>query len=71
MRFGRLFEDNFLNQGFDENRSMDETLDLGWDLLCTLPRTELDRMDDKLLDEKYDESRGARFLSDSADAPAD
>ena len=61
MRFGRLFEDNFLNQGFDENRSMDETLDLGWDLLCTLPKNELDRIDEKLLDEKYDPERAARF----------
>lgn len=62
MRFGRLFEDNFLNQGFDENRSIDETLDLGWDLLCSLPKTELDRIDEKLLDEQYDPERAARFV---------
>lgn len=62
MRFGRLFEDNFLNQGFDENRSMDETLELGWDLLCTLPKNELDRIDEKLLNEKYDTERAARFV---------
>ncbi len=62
MRFGRLFEDNFLNQGFDENRSIDETLDLGWDLLCSLPKTELDRIDEKLLDEQYDPERAARFI---------
>ena len=61
MAFGKLFEDNFLNQGFDENRSMDETLELGWDLLCTLPRTELDRIDDQLLNEKYDPARAERF----------
>lgn len=61
MRFGRLFEDNFLNQGFDENRSIDETLDLGWDLLCSLPKNELDRIDEKLLNEKYDPERAARF----------
>ena len=65
MRFGRLFEQHFLNQGFDENRSMDETLDLGWDLLCTLPRAELDRMDDKLLDENYDPERARRFIAES------
>ena len=65
LRFGRLFEDNFLNQGFDENRSMDETLDLGWDLLCSLPKNELDRIDEKLLDEKYDPERAARFLDDT------
>lgn len=61
MAFGRLFEENFLNQGFDENRTMDETLDLGWDLLCSLPKSELDRIDDKLLDEKYDPARAEVF----------
>ena len=61
MEFGRLFEQHFLNQGFDENRSIDETLDLGWDLLCTLPKNELDRIDEKLLDEKYDPARAERF----------
>lgn len=63
MRFGRLFEDNFLNQGFDDNRSIDDTLDLGWDLLCSLPKNELDRIDEKLLDERYDPERAARFLN--------
>lgn len=61
MAFGRLFEDNFLNQGFDENRSMEETLELGWDLLCTLPRSELDRIDEKLLAEKYSAARAEKF----------
>lgn len=61
MRFGRLFEDNFLNQGFDENRTMEATLDLGWDLLCSLPKSELDRIDEKLLEEKYDPERADRF----------
>ncbi len=65
MEFGRLFEENFLDQGFDENRSIDETLNLGWDLLCALPRSELDRIDDKLLDEKYDRSKADRFKSAS------
>ncbi|MBD5128548.1 MAG: V-type ATP synthase subunit B [Ruminococcaceae bacterium] len=65
MRFGLLFEENFLNQGFDENRSIDETLDLGWDLLCSLPKSELDRIDEKLLEEKYDPERAARFLGDT------
>lgn len=70
MRFGRLFEDNFLNQGFDENRSMDETLDLGWDLLCSLPKNELDRIDEKLLNEKYDPERAARFLENTSSEAA-
>ena len=53
LEFGRLFEEHFLNQGFDEDRSIDETLDLGWTLLSALPRTALDRVSDKVLDEKY------------------
>lgn len=65
MRFGTLFEEHFLNQGFDENRSIDETLDLGWDLLCALPKNELDRIDEKLLEEKYDPERAARFFGDA------
>lgn len=62
MKFGTLFEENFLKQGFDENRSMDETLDLGWDLLCSLPKSELDRIDEKLLEEKYDPARALKFI---------
>ncbi len=65
MRFGELFEKHFLNQGFDENRSIDETLDLGWDLLCALPKNELDRIDEKLLEEKYDPERAARFFDNT------
>ena len=53
MEFGSLFEEHFLNQGFQENRSIEETLDLGWDLLSVLPREELDRVDDEVLDEFY------------------
>ncbi len=53
IEFGRLFENTFVNQGFDENRSIDQSLDLGWKLLSTLPRTELDRVDDELLDQYY------------------
>ena len=52
MLFGNLFEEHFLNQGFDCNRTIDETLDLGWELLKILPREELDRIDTKIID-KY------------------
>ena len=51
--FGTEFEQRFLNQGFDENRSMDETLELAWDLLSLLPKSELDRMNAKLIEEHY------------------
>ncbi len=52
--FGREFENTFVNQGFNENRSIDQSLDLGWKLLSLLPRSELDRVDDELLDKFYD-----------------
>ena len=53
IEFGKKFESTFINQGFDENRSIDQSLDLGWKLLSTLPREELDRVDDELLDQFY------------------
>ncbi|MEI6386914.1 MAG: V-type ATP synthase subunit B [Spirochaetota bacterium] len=52
LRFGERFEAEFLSQGEDENRSIGETLDLGWKLLASLPRTELIRVSKKLI-EKY------------------
>jgi V/A-type H+-transporting ATPase subunit B len=54
LRFGTLFEQEFVNQGSNENRSIDETLDLGWKLLTILPREELDRIDNEMLDQYYD-----------------
>lgn len=62
MRFGNMFEKYFINQGFDENRSIEETLDLGWDLLSLLPKSELDRVDEKLLQQKYSPERAERFV---------
>ncbi len=53
MEFGVQFEQQFLNQGFDENRSMEETLELAWDLLSMLPKSELDRMNSELIEKHY------------------
>lgn len=53
MKFGREFEKVFINQGINENRSIDQTLNLGWQLLSMLPKSELDRVDDKYLDAYY------------------
>lgn len=52
MAFGREFEERFLNQG-NKNRSIEETLDLGWELLSMLPREELDRVDEETLNKHY------------------
>ena len=53
MKFGVEFEQRFLKQGADENRSMDQTLELAWDLLSLLPKSELDRMNSALIEKHY------------------
>ena len=53
LAFGKEFEERYIGQQPDENRSMEETLDLGWELLGKLPREELDRVDTKILDKYY------------------
>ncbi len=53
LEFGKAFESKFLTQGTHENRSMAETLDLGWELLSMLPKSELDRVSDDILDKYY------------------
>lgn len=50
-RFAERFEKEYINQGFTTNRSITETLDLGWELLSMLPRTELKRIKDDMLDQ--------------------
>lgn len=45
--FGRQFEEKFLTQERTENRTIDQTLDLGWKLLSLLPREELERLSDE------------------------
>ncbi|MBP1568281.1 MAG: V-type ATP synthase subunit B [Oscillospiraceae bacterium] len=61
MEFGIQFEKHFINQGFDENRTIEQTLDLGWQLLSLLPKSELERVDEKLLNEKYVENAASLF----------
>ena len=53
LKFGEEFEKRYIGQGATENRSMQETLDLGWELLKLLPREELDRIDTKLIEKYY------------------
>ena len=52
MNFGKEFERVFINQGETENRTIEQTLDLGWKLLSMLPDSELDRVDEAIL-KKY------------------
>ena len=51
-KFADAFEEEYVSQGFYTNRSIEETLDLGWKLLSILPRAELKRIRDEYLD-KY------------------
>jgi len=51
-KFADEFEKRYVSQGEYEDRSIEETLSIGWELLTILPRVELKRIDDKLI-EKY------------------
>lgn len=51
VEFTDRFEKEYISQGFQTNRTIQETLDLGWELLSILPRTELKRIKDEMLDE--------------------
>ena len=53
MEFGVAFEERFLKQERHENRTIEQTLNLAWELLSMLPREELDRVEDKILDKYY------------------
>lgn len=54
-KFAEEFEKEYVSQGYNTDRSIEETLDIGWKLLRILPRSELKRINDKFLDEYYEE----------------
>jgi V/A-type H+-transporting ATPase subunit B len=51
--FADAFEEEFVQQGFDTNRTVEETLDLAWELLSELPKEELNRIDEELIETYY------------------
>lgn len=53
LEFGRSFEYNFLNQDFQSNRDITETLDLAWEVLSILPKEELDRLEPEMIEAHY------------------
>jgi V/A-type H+-transporting ATPase subunit B len=55
LAFAQAFEDEFITQAKDEDRSIVETLDLGWKLLTILPKTELKRVKDEFIAKYYPE----------------
>ena len=55
-RFADEFEAKYVSQGYSTNRSVEETLDIGWELLRILPRSELRRIRDAYLDKYYEKT---------------
>ena len=52
-KFANQFEQKYISQGYENNRSIEETLNIGWQLLSLLPKSELKRIDDKFIDKYY------------------
>jgi len=61
--FADRFETEFVDQGHDTDRSIDETLELGWDLLSMLPPEELNRIDEELIEEHYRDDEPSQEVS--------
>src|SRR6056297_1300084 len=51
--FADSFEERFVSQGYRENREVDHTLDIGWELLSSMPENELKRIDREFIDRFY------------------
>ena len=56
-KFSDAFEERYVSQGYDVNRSIEETLDLGWELLSILPKSELKRVKQEFIDRYYIEKK--------------
>ncbi len=56
--FATAFEEKYLNQSFYGARTIEETMEIGWELLRILPKAELRRVDQEYIDQYYDEKRG-------------
>ena len=65
-KFADEFEKRYVSQGYYTDRSIEETLAIGWDLLRILPRSELKRIKDEYLDKYYDPEDEKRTLAENA-----
>ncbi|GAB3414896.1 ATP synthase subunit B [Haloparvum alkalitolerans] len=65
--FADQFETEFVDQGFDTNRDLEETLAIGWDLLSMLPKEELNRIDEEFIETYYREDDSEREVVEAAD----
>ena len=55
-KFADEFEKKYVSQGYNSDRDIETTLDIGWELLRILPRSELKRISDELLDKYYEQN---------------
>ncbi len=62
IHFGEVFEKIFIGQGFRAQRSIQETLNLGWAMISTLPLSALDRLDPELIKANYSPSTAQRII---------
>ncbi len=65
--FADAFETEFVDQGFDQNRDLENTLEIGWDLLSMLPKEELNRVDEEFIEMYYREDDADREIVEAAD----
>ena len=63
--FADRFEEEFIQQGFDTNRTIEETLSIGWDLLSMLPPEELNRVDEEFIETYYREDERAEVEAEA------
>jgi V/A-type H+-transporting ATPase subunit B len=63
--FGKLYEEFFIKQSPNENRTIEQTLEIGWKLLSVLDRDELDRVDSQMLDKYYHKGAYTSLKEDS------
>ena len=66
LHFAEAFENQFLKQGKRENRNINETLDLGWKLLADLPRSELTRIEDAMIEKYLGKEKKAEAAAEAA-----
>jgi V/A-type H+-transporting ATPase subunit B len=62
LQFADRFEREFISQGIEENRNIETTLDIGWELLSELPESEFSRIDPTII-EKYNPKHGIRDVN--------
>jgi len=62
--FADRFEEEFVQQGFTTTRDVEETLDIGWELLSMFPKEALNRVDEDLIEEYYIEGESEEVTAD-------